>query len=182
MPTNGTHQPSDAASNRHGFPTRQAMFYARAMNNGSTNGAGPLLRAVATLQLKLLLDALRDLVLSPLSLAATLVDLVLVKRQSPRYFRAVLRLGARSDRWIDVWSGGEEDHVPSRESVDALLFRVEEVVRDPQSGARRARVLKRWAERQIARARQRAATQASVRPGTEMEVEATKRDAANRER
>lgn len=146
------------------------------MTTGSKNGAAPLLRAVATLQLKLLLDALRDLVLSPLALVATLVDLLLLKQQSPRYLRAVLRLGARSDHWIDVWSGGEEDHVPSRESVDALLLRVEEVVRDPQAGARRARVLKRWAERQIARARQRAATQMSTRSATAMDVEAPKRD------
>jgi hypothetical protein len=150
------------------------------MNTRSTNGAGPLLRAMATLQLKLLLDALRDLVLSPLSLAATLLDLMLLKRQSPRYFRAVLRLGARSDRWIDVWSGGEDDHVPSRESVDALLVHVEEVVRDPQSGARRARVLKRWAERQITRARQRAATQAAARSASGVDAEAAKRDAAGR--
>ena len=43
------------------------------------------------------------------------------------------------------------------------LSRVEEVVRDPQTGARRARVLKRWAERQMARARKRAAGEVSTR-------------------
>ena len=152
------------------------MLYARAMNTESTNNAGTLVRAVAMLQLKLLLDTLRDLALSPLALAAALVDLAMLKQQRPRYFRAVLRFGARSDRWIDVWSGGEEEHVPSRESVDALLFRVEEVVRDPQTGARRARVLKRWAERQIARARQRAVSQISV--GSLASAEAAKGDAA----
>ena len=146
------------------------------MNTESTNNAGTLVRAVAMLQLKLLLDTLRDLALSPLALAAALVDLAMLKQQRPRYFRAVLRFGARSDRWIDVWSGGEEEHVPSCESVDALLFRVEEVVRDPQTGARRARVLKRWAERQIARARQRAVSQISV--GSLASAEAAKGDAA----
>ena len=118
--------------------------------------AGPLLRAVAVLQIKLLLDAARDLALAPLALAAAAVDLVLLRRQEPRLFRAVLRIGARSDRWIDVWSGGEEAPTP-HENVDRLLERVEQVVRDPQTGARRARVLKRWAERQLVRARQRAA-------------------------
>jgi len=148
------------------------MLYARAMNTESTNNAGTLVRAVAMLQLKLLLDTLRDLALSPLALAAALVDLAMLKQQRPRYFRAVLRFGARSDRWIDVWSGGEEEYVPARESVDALLVRVEEVVRDPQAGARRARVLKRWAERQVARARQRAAMQIANRsmPGTDAEA------------
>ncbi len=52
---------------------------------------------------------------------------------------------------------------PPRENVDTLLARVEEVVRDPQTGARRARVLKRWAERQMARARQRATDEVATR-------------------
>jgi len=118
--------------------------------------AWPLIRAVAVLQLKLLLDALRDLSLAPLALVAAVADLVLLRRREPTLFRAVLRLGARSDRWIDVWSGGGEPPA-TRENVDSLLAKVEDIVRDPQLGARRARVLKRWAERQLARARARAA-------------------------
>jgi hypothetical protein len=122
-----------------------------------------LIKAVAFLQLKLLLDTARDLVLSPVALAAALVDLVFLNWYEPRLFRAVLRFGERSDHWIDVWSGGRDENEPSRENVDMLLARVEEVVRDPQTGARRARVLKRWAERQLARARQRAAREVSTR-------------------
>lgn len=38
--------------------------------------ARDLIKAVAFLQLKLLLDAVRDLALSPLAIAAALVDLV----------------------------------------------------------------------------------------------------------
>jgi len=118
-----------------------------------------LIKAVAILQLKLLLGAARDLALVPLALAAAFVDLLLIKRREPEFFRDVLRLGEHSDAWIDVWSFGRGANAPSRENVDMLIARVEEVVRDPQTGARRARVLKRWAERQLARARQRAATQ-----------------------
>ncbi|MFC5490819.1 hypothetical protein [Dokdonella soli] len=133
------------------------------MNPESTRTAGPLIRAVALLQLKLLLGAARDLVLSPLTLAAALIDLALLKRQEPHFFRAVLRLGEHTEHWIDMWSGARDPQSPQRENVDALLARVEEVVRDPQTGARRARVLKRWAERQVARARQRAAQQIATR-------------------
>ena len=127
------------------------------MNPEQKRTAGALVRAVVLLQLKLLLNAARDLVLIPLALIAAGADLVLLKTDEPRFFRAVLRLGELSDRWIDVWSGGREAHEDPRENVDALLARVEDVVRDPQAGARRARVLKRWAERQVSRARQRAA-------------------------
>jgi hypothetical protein len=115
-----------------------------------------LIKSVAILQLKLLLDAARDLALAPTALAAALLDLVLIKQQEPRFFRGVLRIGEHSDRWIDVWSGGRDADEPHRENVDTLIARVEEVVRDPERGARHARVLRRWAERQMARARRRA--------------------------
>ncbi len=120
--------------------------------------AGRLIKSVAILLLKLLLNAARDLVLIPVALVAALLDLVLIKTSSPRFYRQVLRLGDVSDRWIDVWSDGSD----KRENVDALLARIEEVVRDPQTGARRARILKRWAERQMKRARQRAAARQQV--------------------
>ena len=122
-----------------------------------------LIKAVVLLQLKVLLGAARDLVIGPTAIVAALVDLVLLQLQKPRFFRSVLRFGERSDGWIDVWSHGRYPEEAPRENVDALLARVEEVVRDPQTGARRARVLKRWAERQVARARQRAAVQLSSR-------------------
>ena len=125
------------------------------MDGEQKRTATTLIKQVALLQLKVLLGAARDLVLGPLALVGALIDLVLLKAQAPRFFRAVLRFGERTDGWIDVWSGGRDDESP-RENVEALLGRIEEAVRDPQSGARRARVLRRWAERQIARTRQRA--------------------------
>jgi len=119
----------------------------------------PLIRAVLLLQLKLLLNTARDLVLIPLALAAALADLIQLKRHPPQYFRTVLRLGERSDHWIDVWYSNHDAQAQPRENVDALLERVEEVVRDHEKGARHARVLKRWTERQLARAKKRAATE-----------------------
>lgn len=125
------------------------------MNTLPKQHASRLIKSVAILLLKLLLNAARDLVLIPVALAAALLDLLRIKSHAPGFYRQVLRLGDISDRWIDVWSGGSEDETP-RENVDALLARIEQVVRDPQTGARRARILKRWAERQVKRARQRA--------------------------
>ena len=113
---------------------------------------GALLREMALLQLKLFIDAARDLVLSPVVLAACLLDLLLLAKQPPRWFHAALRLGKRSDEWIDLWQPVERrEHAP--ENVDALVQRLETLVRDPRTGARRARVLKRWLERHLARQR-----------------------------
>jgi len=119
-----------------------------------TPGRWSLIKDVLLLQLKLLLGAARDLALTPLTLAAAALDLILAGRQTPRFFHLVLRLGERSDHWIDLWSAVRSAQDPQRENVEMLLVRVGDVVRDPQSGARRARVLKRWAERQL-RSRQR---------------------------
>ncbi|MGA9420871.1 MAG: hypothetical protein WBW61_00805 [Rhodanobacteraceae bacterium] len=127
------------------------------MNPDRARTPRSLARDVLLLQLKLLLDALRDLALGPLALSAALLDFVLSKRQAPRYFRGVLRAGERSDEWIDLWSGARDAAGGQRENVDALLARIEEVIRDPRTGTRRARVLKRWAERQLLRARQQTA-------------------------
>ncbi len=112
-----------------------------------------LIRDVVFFQLKLLLDTVRDLVFSPLSLAAALLDFLLSGIQPPRYFHAVLRLGERSEVLIDLWSAGRSARSSEHMNVDALLAHVGTVVSDPKSGARRARVLKRWAEQQVARSR-----------------------------
>lgn len=135
------------------------------MNTEAKRQRGPLMRAVIVLQVKLMLSAARDLVLIPLALVAAVFDFIRMKTQEPRYFRSVLQMGERSDRFIDVWYGGHahDPESPPRENVDALLTRVEEVVRDREQGARQARVLKRWAERQIQRAKQRASDEVATR-------------------
>ena len=139
------------------------------MDTQTKNKAGPLIRSVIVLQLKLLLGAARDFALIPIALVAALIDLVQLKKAAPQYFRKVLQFGERTDEWIDVWYTNHDNRSEPRENVDALLARVEQVVRDPQTGARRARVLKRWAERQAARARQHVTRQLSERKADKQE-------------
>lgn len=112
-----------------------------------------ILTAAMKLQAKLWIEAARDLLLSPVTLLAAALDFLLAGRQQPRYFRQTLEFGRRSDEWIDLWGRREGEVTPG--SVDSVLENVEAVLRDPQVGARRARVLKRWAERQLSRARRR---------------------------
>jgi hypothetical protein len=135
------------------------------METEHKQGAVALIKAVAILQLKVLLGAARDLAVGPTAIAAALADLVLLKQRKPRFFAMVLRFGELSDRYIDVWSGARDPDEDPRENVDALIRRVETVVRDPEVGARQARVLRRWAERQAARAKRRAAAELSARLG-----------------
>lgn len=128
------------------------------MSPNSPDSAFGLIKSVAILQLKLVLDTVRDIVLSPVALVAAVGDLLLLKWKRPQFFRAVLRIGSFSDHWIDLWSEDAESAEP-HENVDILIDRLEHLVRDPKTGARKARILKRWAERQLAQARKQAAAQ-----------------------
>ncbi|HEX4479226.1 MAG TPA: hypothetical protein VH082_00345 [Rudaea sp.] len=119
------------------------------MEPESKRKAVSLVKSVAILQLKLLLGAARDLVLSPVTLAAAAIDLLRIRHHEPEYFRRAMKAGERSEDWIDLWAAAREPGEPSRESVDLLLSHIEQAVRDPKTGKRRARVLKRWAERQV---------------------------------
>ena len=123
------------------------------MTDEAKRKATPLIRAVIILQFKLLLGAGRDLVLMPIALVAALWDLMRIKDAEPRHFRRVLTIGEQTDRWIDVWYANHDSQAEPRENIDALLKHIEEAVRDRETGARRARVLKRWASRQLARAK-----------------------------
>jgi hypothetical protein len=99
-----------------------------------------LVRDAAILQLKLLVDGVRDAVLIPLSLVATIIGLIRGGDNPDREFREVIKLGRRSERWINLFG-----HQPPLRrnhpggSLDGLLDRVEEVVmeqyREGQSAA-----------------------------------------------
>lgn len=91
-----------------------------------SQGRWELIRDVLVFQLKLVLDAVRDFALSPLSIGAGVLDLVSGDEPAGRRFYAVLRLGQRAERWLDLYrpagrlEGGEE--LPG---VDSVVARVE---------------------------------------------------------
>ncbi|HEX2187982.1 MAG TPA: hypothetical protein VHG51_03740 [Longimicrobiaceae bacterium] len=64
---------------------------------------GALLRDVLIFQVKLGLDGLKDLVLSPASIAAAVVDFVF----RTRLFYVVLRVGERFDLWLNLFGAAQ---------------------------------------------------------------------------
>lgn len=100
----------------------------------SEPGVDPRLRLIrqsAVFQLKLLVDGLRDFVLVPVSLVATLAGLLRSASDPEREFEQVLQLGRRSERWINLFgtqdaSAGADD----AGSIDGVLERVEQALRE----------------------------------------------------
>lgn len=70
----------------------------------SNNPRGVLLRDLFLFQMKLWLDGLKDIVLSPLSIAACAVDILFRRSGQRSLFYGVMRLGERFDLWLNLYS------------------------------------------------------------------------------
>ncbi len=99
-------------------------------------GRGQLLRDLIVFQGKLFLDGFRDLLLSPASLFLGLVDILSPRGGEPRFYR-LLRLGHRSDRWINLFGaagppqpGDDDDDDEQTDNVDRVVEQLERSVRD----------------------------------------------------
>jgi len=88
-----------------------------------------LIRETAVLQVKLLVDGLRDALLIPISLIAALVGLLRGGPDCNREFRTVIKLGRRSERWINLF--GHQRPLRGNAvtgSMDSILDQVENAV------------------------------------------------------
>ena len=91
------------------------------------------LRDVLVFQLKLLLDAVRDVVLSPVSIVAGVTDLITGDEPPGRYFYRVVAFGGRTDTWINLFRiPGRPEQLGGDESVtiDSLVAQVERIMVD----------------------------------------------------
>lgn len=94
-----------------------------------------LLRDLAIFLGKLALDGAKDIVLSPLAIAAATVDVLFPGDRPGRLFYGVLRAGERFDRWLSLFSASEKASAlddglfgSSRAGSPTFLGRLEEVV------------------------------------------------------
>jgi hypothetical protein len=90
------------------------------------------LREVIVFQFKLVLDALRDLIISPLSLGAAALDFLLPSSDGRRWFHRVLALGRRSEELIGLWHVAGRDQAAS-DDIDAGLRKLEDWLRSGQA-------------------------------------------------
>lgn len=101
------------------------------MSDSQESPRKELVRKAAILQLKLLVDGVRDAMLIPLSLVAAIIGLLRGGDDADREFVEVIKLGRRTERWINLFGHQpplRRSHPGS--SLDSLLDRVEEVVMD----------------------------------------------------
>jgi hypothetical protein len=99
------------------------------MQHDSRNPRTDLARDAGVLQLKLLVDGLRDALLIPVSLVAALLGLLRGGADCDREFRRVIKLGRRSERWINLFGHQQplgRSHPAG--SMDSIIDQVETTV------------------------------------------------------
>lgn len=100
------------------------------MGEASESKRGDLIRNTVVFQLKLMVDGLRDLVLLPISLIASLVGFLRGGDEPDREFKQVINLGRESERWIDLFGNhNTADSAHAVTSMDALFLKVEETLK-----------------------------------------------------
>ncbi|MDJ0904613.1 MAG: hypothetical protein QNI96_01235 [Woeseiaceae bacterium] len=97
-----------------------------------------LIRDAAVLQVKLIVDGLRDLLLVPASLVAAIISLVKTTDGQPgdEFYRLV-SVGKQSERWINLFGALRnapahvvEEHYFGTADIDEIVTRVESFVVD----------------------------------------------------
>jgi len=109
-----------------------------------------LLREVVVFQIKLGMEAVLDIALIPVSLAAAGLDLLLGNWRRPRWFHAVLRFGERCEHRIDLWRVATPGGDAPQSEVDLVMRNIETLIRNPRTGPDKVRELRRWAATKLA--------------------------------
>jgi hypothetical protein len=109
-----------------------------------------LLRDVVVFQTKLGMEAVLDIALIPVSLAAAGLDLLLGNWRRPRWFHAVLRFGERCEHRIDLWRVAKPGVDAPQSEADLVMRSIEALIRNPRTGPDKVRELRRWAATKIA--------------------------------
>jgi hypothetical protein len=110
----------------------------QSLSDASEADRWTLIRDVAVLQVKLVVDGLRDFVLVPVSLIAGLISLVRPGSDpAANEFYRLLRIGRRSERWINLFGAADRVAGPPEvgadfpsEDIDSIVSRVEAFVVD----------------------------------------------------
>ncbi len=88
-----------------------------------------VIRDTLVLQLKLIVDGIRDLLLMPLVIFATITGLLMHQKNPGRYLYRLLSYGKLSEKWIGLFDEAEKDCMKpiniEQQSLDELLSKTQ---------------------------------------------------------
>jgi len=98
------------------------------MESTVPQGTWEQIRRFLVFQLKLYVEAIRDVFLSGLALLAFLIDLVLQLKGERSLFEKLLQLGRRSERAINLFNQ-HDDELAGVSSIDGIVREVEDRIK-----------------------------------------------------
>ena len=100
------------------------------MSESSETPRWDLIRSSLLFQLKLLADGMRDFLLVPVSIGATIVGLLRSATDPEREFEQVLEFGRQTERWINLFGTHDPfERAGQAGNLDQLVTRAEQLVR-----------------------------------------------------
>ncbi len=130
-----------------------------------------LARDIAVLQVKLIVDGLRDFILVPVSLVAGIISLFSGGDSRDNEFYRLLRIGRNSEKWINLFGAADRVKPATEERVnfpqadiDSLVKRLEDMVVDEYHSGGVTRQARDQLEQLLASMRTRRARKSSEPP------------------
>jgi hypothetical protein len=100
------------------------------MSESSETPRWDLIRSSLLFQLKLLADGMRDFLLVPVSIGATIAGLLRSGTDPEREFEQVLEFGRQTERWINLFGTHDPfERAGQAGNLDQLVTRAEQLVR-----------------------------------------------------
>ncbi len=143
MPDSNAHDPQPQSGAQTGPQTEPQTGLVHDPVSSRREDRWALFWDVLVFQLKLGLDALRDLVLSPLSFGALLLGVIAGGDKPYQYFERLLRFGRQTERIINLFGTARVPYDPyegtsDNLAVDKLFSNVEELLRRNVDGSEKA--------------------------------------------
>ena len=88
----------------------------------------PQVRQLLIFQVKLYIDALRDLLMSPLSIAIFVIDVIQKNKGDKALFKSLLDFGRKTEKAINLFNQYDH-HDEELTGIDAIISQVEESIR-----------------------------------------------------
>ena len=86
-----------------------------------------LFRDVAVFQIKLAMDGLRDLFLSPISIGAAVWGIITNPSNPDKYFAQLMNFGHKTDEWINLF-GNVDEYESGKQSSDKYVHKAQEML------------------------------------------------------
>jgi len=111
-------------------------------NQNSLSFRWVLIKKALVFQLKLGADAIRDFILSPISMTLVVVDIILGHNEKQSLFYKMMQFGRLSDHWINLFEIKQGFGFRKNKNVDHWINQVESIISEQENTGKLSKAAK----------------------------------------